>query len=246
LFVEGAPMTESRTDLWTAGPGPETLETAPTATRSLERVPSHRAPEVLPADPVPPVDPVPPPAGATARRAPARTPRWLLAALAVVTVAGLVLGVTRCGAQHDAVQAPAPAPGAWTPDATIPPPAPGSLEAGTTSLFDAAKGDQGLIDLVGQTATGYAVRVQSVAADEGFWVGASATDRVWVQLTSNTESAITITEGQLLDLSGPVVSHGSDYAKKAGVTADEGADQLTHEAAHLEVNPSMVKVVGTR
>jgi hypothetical protein len=89
------------------------------------------------------------------------------------------------------------------------------------------------------------VPVQSVDADEGFWVGPSATDRVWVQLTSNSESTITISAGELLDLSGPVVSHGADYARKAGVTAEEGADQLTREAAHLEVNPSQVKVVGT-
>jgi hypothetical protein len=167
-------------------------------------------------------------------------------ALALVTTGALALGLTRCEAQRDEAPAPAPAaPGGWTPDATIPPPAPGSLEAGTTSLFEAARGDQGLIDFVGQTATGYAVPVQSVDADEGFWVGASATDRVWVQLTSNDESTITITAGELLDLSGPVVSHGADYARKAGVTAEEGADQLTREAAHLEVQPSQVKVVGT-
>jgi hypothetical protein len=159
----------------------------------------------------------------------------------------MALGLARCGAQRDAAQAPAPvAPGGWTPDAIIPPPGPGSLEAGTTSLFDAARGDQGLIDLVGQTATGYAVPVQAVDADEGFWIGASATDRVWVQLTSNEESTITIAPGELLDLSGPIVSHGADYARKAGVTAEEGADQLTREAAHLEVNPNQVKVVGTR
>jgi hypothetical protein len=190
------------------------------------------------------------PAGATAPRAQAGAPRsrrsrWLLVALALVAAAATTLGLARSGAHRDAPPA-LTAPGGWSPDATIPPPAPGSLEAGTTSLFEAAHGEQGLIDFVGQTATGYAVPVQSVDADEGFWVGPSATDRVWVQLTSNNESTITITAGELLNLSGPVVSHGADYAGKAGVTAEEGADQLTREAAHLEVNPSQVEVVGTR
>jgi hypothetical protein len=108
-------MTEPRSDLWTTGPGPDA--SASTATRSREAAP----------------------AGATPRRPPARprtSRRWLVVALALVTTGALALGLARCGAQRDAAQTPAPAaPGGWSPDATIPPPPPGTLEAGTTSLF---------------------------------------------------------------------------------------------------------------
>ena len=72
------------------------------------------------------------------------------------------------------------------------------------------------------------------------------TDRVWVQFAMDDESAVTITDGQVLDLAGPVVSHGPDFARKAGVTALEGAEQLTREGAHLEVDPNQVTVVGKR
>jgi hypothetical protein len=90
------------------------------------------------------------------------------------------------------------------------------------------------------------VPVQSVPADEGFWIGTGVTDRVWVQLTTNGESAITITAGQLLDLAGPVVPHGPDYAGKAGVSVADGAEQLTRAGAHLEVDPNRITVVGPR
>jgi hypothetical protein len=167
-----------------------------------------------------------------------------------VALGALLLGLTRCGAQRDALE-PAAAPAqaaAGVPAFPAAGPAPaGSLTAGTTSLFDAARsGDRGLAAVVGQTAFAHAVPVQSVPADEGFWVGADEADRVWVQLSANDESVITIAPGQLLDLSGPVVSHGTDFAGKAGVTADEGAAQLTREGAHLEVDPNQVTVVGTR
>ena len=69
---------------------------------------------------------------------------------------------------------------------------------------------------------------------------------MWVQLTTNDESAITITAGQLLDLAGPVVPHGPDFAGKAGVSAADGAEQLTRAGAHLEVDPNRITVVGTR
>jgi len=162
-------------------------------------------------------------------------------------VVAVALGVTRCSAERDAA-VPALTPMTTPSWETQPPPAAlGSLTAGTTSLFDAARsGDRGLVALAGQRASGHAVPVQSVAADEGFWIGADADDRVWVQLTGSGESAVTITEGELLDLGGPIVPHGPDFAHKAGVTAAEGADQLTREGAHLEVDPSQVEVVGTR
>ena len=225
-------MTEQRSDLWTAGaprppgpPGGSTPASRPTRAR-----------------------PHPPP--------PASPPRsgrrwWLLALFALVAVAALLFGLVRCAADRAGVD-PAAIPA--VPTAVIPgagaeaaPTAPvaGSLTAGDTSLFDAARsGDGGLAALAGLTATGHAVPVQSVPADEGFWIGSGPTDRVWVQFTANGESAVTITPGQLLDLHGPVVPHGADFARKAGVAAADGADQLTRQGAHLEVDPTQVKVVG--
>jgi hypothetical protein len=219
-------MTEPRSDLWTAG--------VPTSTG----VGRHGAAHTVPAGR--------PPSAARPRRR-----WWLVALLALVAVTALLLGLVRCGAGRAGVD-PAAVPA--VPTAVIPgagaaaaptAPVPGSLTAGTASLFAAAQSG-GLLALVGQTAIGHAVPVQAVPADEGFWIGSSETDRVWVQFTASAESAVTITPGQVLDLRGPVVPHGPDFARKAGVAAADGAEQLTREAAHLEVDPNQVTVVGTR
>ena len=149
----------------------------------------------------------------------------------------------------------AAAPSAGMPGAAVPAPqapaaaaAAGALTtAGGTPLFPTAAQNGGsLASLVGQEVAGRAVRVLSVPADEGFWVGANDTDRVWVKLIPSGESPLHVVPGQLLDLSGPVVAHGADFAGNEGVTAAEGADQLTRAAAHVEANQDTVEVVGTR
>lgn len=231
-------MTEPSSDLWTPG-GPGTGSPFGAARHGAA---TRTFPAVT-------VDGIP---LTGASRAPGRVPpaarrrRWPWMVLVLVGVAALLLGLVRCGA--DRARTDAPAEPSWstaTPAGTPPPP--GSLSAGVTSVFAAAAaGGTGLAALTGQTATGHAVPVQSVPADEGFWIGAGPADRVWVQLTTNGESAVTITPGQLLDLAGPVVPHGSDFAGKAGVTGAEGAEQLTRQAAHLEVDPNRITAVGTR
>ena len=222
------PVTESRSDLWTTGG---------TAT-DRRRGGAHAVPAGAAGPPV---------------GTPSGRRRWLLAVLALVALAALLLGLVRCSADRAGVDAPgipavstAVIPGAGAAAAPTAPVA-GSLTAGADSLFDAARsGDRGLAALAGQTATGHAVPVQSVPADEGFWIGSSDSDRVWVQFTTGAESAVTITPGQLLDLHGPVVTHGADFAAKAGVAAADGAEQLTRAGAHLEVDPKQVTVVGAR
>lgn len=211
--------------------------------------------------------------GATATGTTKHRPWWLLALIALVAVAAPLFGLSRCGNDQGRVDAPAapampnapgpdaPAANAPAPDAQAPDmPAPdgqaaapagaaaGALvTAGGTSVFSTAgSGDGSLAGLVGQNVSGRSVPVRSVPADEGFWVGTNDADRVWVELVGSGESAVQIKPGQLLDLSGPVVGHGRDFAAKEGVTAAEGAEQLTREAAHLEVDPNQVKIAGMR
>ncbi len=95
---------------------------------------------------------------------------------------------------------------------------------------------------LGKTAVGTAVRVQSVPADEGFWVGTSATNRVWVQLIGAGESPYTIKAGDTLAFSGKVTAHDGTFASQVGVDTTEGAPQLTTQAAHIAVAKTAVKV----
>ena len=111
-----------------------------------------------------------------------------------------------------------------------------ALAAGT----DAAAALGGL---AGQPVTATGVQVLSVPADEGFWLGTSETERVWVQLTGEAgESPYQVQEGDLVDLEGTVVEHDAAFAEQAGVDTAEGAQQLTEQAVHLEVAKSSVRL----
>ena len=109
----------------------------------------------------------------------------------------------------------------------------------------AGGGSVDLSQYAGQTATARTVAVQSVPADEGFWAGASATDRVWVQLTGGTgESAVTVKAGDRISFGGgKVVATPAGYAAKVGVDATEGAAQLTAQRAHIEIAKTAVKLI---
>lgn len=114
----------------------------------------------------------------------------------------------------------------------------GVLTANGTPLLplDTVAGPDGsLTGLVGQPTTGSGVAVQSVPADEGFWVGTGETDRVWVQLTGTGESGYVVTQGDRVEFTGSVVAHDGGFAEQIGVDGAEGAQQLTAQGAHLEV-----------
>lgn len=100
-----------------------------------------------------------------------------------------------------------------------------------------AKGD--LSAYTGTDATATAIAVQSVPADEGFWVGSSAQDRVWIQLTGKAgESPFTVKQGDAVSFTGKVVKNAAGFAKSAGVTDAEGKTLLTAQGQHLTVAKS--------
>jgi hypothetical protein len=95
----------------------------------------------------------------------------------------------------------------------------------------------GLATLEGQSVQATGVTVESVPADEGFWVG-TGDQRVWVQLEGSGESAFTVQAGQRLTFTAQVVPHDGGFADTVGVTADEGAGQLDGQGQHLLVDRS--------
>jgi RNA polymerase sigma factor (sigma-70 family) len=86
------------------------------------------------------------------------------------------------------------------------------------------------------------VRVQQVAADEGFWVGTSPRDRVWVQLTGTRESRPRVQRGDRVSFTGRMVEHQPGFAHRAGVTASEGAGLLDQQGYHVEVSAGRLRV----
>lgn len=115
-------------------------------------------------------------------------------------------------------------------DLTVDGPSPVPLRAGRLAAY------------VGKTVTARGAPVQSVVADEGFWVGQSVTDRVWVQLelAPGRESPLHVRAGDVVDFRAAVVANPPGFARRVGVTAAEGAAQLEVQGAHLAVNGDLI------
>jgi RNA polymerase sigma factor (sigma-70 family) len=87
----------------------------------------------------------------------------------------------------------------------------------------------------GKDVQGRGIPVQMVAANEGFWVGTSEQERVWVQLTGTHESPFKVRAGQRVWFTGKMVANPPDFPKRAGVTTAEGASLLRQQGHHIEV-----------
>ena len=184
--------------------------------------------------------------GATGDRTRGRrgTPWWLWLLIALAIVALLLIGLTQCGGGNDPnagstgsgasatpTDAAAPAPGsAPAPNATAGSGAGagnGSVTvdgAAVSSVGQVAGPGGDLTSAVGKTVTARGVVVQSVPADEGFWLGPSETDRVWVQLGGTGESGYVVRQGDRVEFTGRVVANDPGFAARVGVDSAEGAD----------------------
>lgn len=98
-----------------------------------------------------------------------------------------------------------------------------------------------LRDHVGQQVVVDGAEVESVPADEGFWVDAGGGDRVWVQVETAGESPYTVTDGQRVAFSGLVVAHDEDFARRPEFPAGD-AEELTEAGAHVEVDVSDLRL----
>lgn len=198
-----------------------------------------------------------PPVSTTSRRTDRRTPLawlpWLLVGLLLLTLLAAALLARAAGggdadgaasadrgrtaAQNDAAGDGAAAGSAGALAA-------GALTAGGQDLLAVEGGT--LSSLVGQQAEGTAT-VQAVVADEGFWVGPSAQKRVFVFLTpearrSAGESGFQVETGQTVQLAGSVKATSAQFAQTAGVSADEGAEQLVSQGGYVEA--TQVRLAG--
>lgn len=90
----------------------------------------------------------------------------------------------------------------------------------------------------GRAVEGQGLHVQSVVADEGFWIGDDTTSRVFVVLTDEAkatdgESPFQVTAGQRVDLAGTVKPLPPDLPP-FGLEPAEGAEQLRQQGHHIE------------
>lgn len=152
--------------------------------------------------------------------------------IAVAAVA-VVVAVAAGGAP------PAPPPAPAPPPVAAAPAVPATLGVGGTRLLPAERVGS-LRAHAGQVAEARDVPVQSVAADEGFWVGAGPGQRVWVQLRSAGESAVQVRAGQRASFTAEVVPAAADFPARAGVSAAEGAVEIRATGVYLLLDPKQL------
>jgi hypothetical protein len=99
----------------------------------------------------------------------------------------------------------------------------GRLSAGGAQLLPTPAG--GLSGEVGKTAGGKAVVVQSVNGNEGFFVGSSSNDRVYVEwggdIGRNEASQFQPKKGDTVNLTGPVQAAGAEQLRKLKLSAED-------------------------
>ncbi len=182
-------------------------------------------------------------AGSTTAAGAAATPTASADAMASATMSGAPVPSASDGASAEASSAAATTAGGDTADGV------GTITTGQTdgrandpgALLPLANATEigangNLSAYTGTMATATSARVQSVPADEGFWVGSGHNDRVWIQLTGGAgESPFTVKKGDAVSFISKVVKNTTGYAKTAGVAGDEGRAMLTAQGQHITV-----------
>ena len=141
--------------------------------------------------------------------------KWLLALLAVLAVLALLLLLLNGGDDEESASSGAATTATQPNDsASAASTDGGSLTAEGASLLPVAA--DGLSTYVGRQAEGQQVRIQAVVEDEGFFVGTSDTDRVYVEYggdVGENEQQFVPEVGDVVNLTGPVRPAPEDPAQ---------------------------------
>lgn len=97
-----------------------------------------------------------------------------------------------------------------------------------------------LAGLAGRPVAVGSAAVESVPADEGFWIGETPEQRLWVQLLGATESPFTVRPGMRVSFQGVLVANAPGFAQNAALDPPEGAAQLEQQGHHIEVDASAI------
>ncbi len=164
------------------------------------------------------------------------------AGTAAVAAAGVVVGVGLASpGSHPAATSAAPAAAsaattAPSVPATTPPP-----PALTVDGHGIPGGSGSLTGLIGHPVVARGAMVVALGTHNGFWVSSGGADRLWVELTGPLRP-LQVAVGNRVSFTAPLVAHNPAYAASMGVTAAEGADVLTAQGAHVDVDTAGIAV----
>jgi hypothetical protein len=171
---------------------------------------------------------------------------WLLGLLAMLLLGAVLLGLLG-GGDDEKQQAAQPTPSADT--ATTPNAGTaaaggspgGSLTARDESLLPVPAG--GLTAYETERATGKEVTVQSVVKDEGFWVGSSQRNRVYVEYGGdvgvNENPGVEPAVGDKVNLTGPVRPAPQNPARTLNLPTQD-AQQVTEQGAYINADSAEI------
>lgn len=164
------------------------------------------------------------PVRAAHARAPRTTNAVAVAAVASAVVAVLVAGAS---ARHPATARPPVAASVHV------------VEDGQP-VAESAWGSGAVTAVAGAAVRAVSVPVQSVPADEGFWVGVAG-HRFWVQLASRGESPQQVKAGDIVSFSGKATRVSARSA--AGPDAAQGRRELAAQGGYVSVRPADLTIV---
>jgi len=118
---------------------------------------------------------------------------------------------------------------------------PATLSIGGSRVLPAARVGPMSRD-VGRTAVARDVPVESVPADEGFWVGGGPGQRVWVQLRTSSESRVQVRPGERASFTGTVAAAPAGMPERIGLSTAEGAAELRSAGGYVLVDPARLTV----
>ena len=163
---------------------------------------------------------------------------WVLGLLALLLLAALLLGLFS-GDDDDAKKPanqttqPTPEPAGGTAGQA----GAGTLTARGTSLLPVPAG--GLAEFETETATGQGVTVQSVVKDEGFWVGSSEQDRVYVEyggdVGEDEAQGFEPKVGDKVDLTGEMRPAPADPAQTLNLP-EQDAQLVSEQGAYVNAD----------
>lgn len=161
---------------------------------------------------------------------------------AATVAAALVVAQAVAGAPAP-VDADDPAPVATSAPPAEPPPAepPPANTSGPVQVEGVDLRTLPLDELTGQPVAVRSAVIESVPADEGFWIEDGSGGRIWVQLSTPDESAIEIRPGGRATFDGVLVETPEGFAAQVGVDETEGAGDLVPGGVHIEVGPLAVE-----
>lgn len=166
---------------------------------------------------------------------------WLLGLLALALLAILLISLLGGDDEQQATPNSAaqstPEPSTGAGQAPAGGAGAGTLTARDESLLPVPAG--GLADFETETATGEGVTVQSVVEDEGFWVGSSEQDRVYVEyggdVGADEAQGFEPEVGDKVDLTGEVRPAPQDPARTLNL-GDQDAQQVSRQGAYVNAD----------